>query len=128
MYLHVPVQAAAPGLACVFYMTDRLRFDMPERQVTIPWGKTIMTVKGAGLLLALSLAVSTGAAAAPLSHLDGLSNGGTLAQPVRQGYWKRSSHRGLHYRHGCPYWYELTFWGSWRLYSPCSAKAPTHAY
>jgi hypothetical protein len=87
-----------------------------------------MTVKGASFLLALALALSTGAAAAPLSHLNGLSDGGTLAQPVRQGYWRRSSHRGLFYRHGCPYWYEPTFWGSWRLVSPCTNKTTTHAY
>jgi hypothetical protein len=109
-------------------MTDRFRFDMPEGQVTFLWGKTIMTVKGASLLLALSLAVNSGAAAAPLSRPSGLSDAGTLAQPVRRGYWKRSTHRGLYYRHGCPYWYEPTFWGSWRLVSPCTNKTITHAY
>jgi hypothetical protein len=108
-------------------MTDRRKFDMPEGQVTF-WGKTIMTVKGASLLLALSLAVSTGAAALPLAHLDGSAGTGAIAEQVRQGYWKRSTHRGLFYRHGCPYWYEPTFWGSWRLFSPCTAKAPLHQY
>jgi len=109
-------------------MTDRSKFDMPEGQVTIRWGKTMMTVKGASLLLALSLGLSAGAAAAPLSHIGGLSDGATLAQPVRHGFWKRSSHRGLFYRHGCPYWYEPTFWGSWRLVSPCTSKTITHAF
>jgi hypothetical protein len=88
----------------------------------------MMNVKGASLLLALSLALSAGAAALPLSHLDRPAGTGTAAEPVRRGYWKRSSHRGLYYRRGCPYWYEQTFWGSWRLVSPCTAKAPLHAY
>jgi hypothetical protein len=87
-----------------------------------------MNVKGASLLLALSLALSAGAAALPLSHLGRPAGTGTAAEPVRRGYWKRSSHRGLYYRRGCPYWYEQTFWGSWRLVSPCTAKAPLHAY
>src|SRR5215469_1552665 len=122
MQLHVCVQVAGSGRLSAFRMTDRLKFDMPEGQVNFLWGTTIMTIKGVSLVLALSLAVSTGAAAAPLSHLDGLSDSGTLVQPVRQGYWKRSSHRGLFYRHGCPYWYEQTFWGSWRLVSPCTNR------
>ena len=87
-----------------------------------------MTVKGASLLLALSLGLSNAAAALPLPHLERGAGKGTLAEQVRQGYWKRSSHRGLFYRHGCPYWYEPTFWGAWRLVSPCTNKTITHAY
>jgi hypothetical protein len=87
-----------------------------------------MTVKGVSLLLALSLAVSTAAAALPLAHLDRSAGTGAIAEQVRQGYWKRSSHRGLFYRRGCPYWYEQTFWGSWRLVSPCTNRIPSHAY
>ncbi len=87
-----------------------------------------MTTKGTALLLALAMAASNGAAAAPLAHPGRINGGAALLQPVRQGYWKRHSHVGLHYVRGCPYWYEPTFWGSWRLISPCSNRTNTHAY
>ncbi len=28
----------------------------------------------------------------------------------------------------CPAWYERTFWGAYRLYSPCSNRVNTHAF
>ena len=76
-----------------------------------------MTLKGAGLLAALLLAVGNGAAALPLSHVDGLSSGTSLAQQVRH---RRYVHHWYGYWRHCPYWYEQTFWGSWRLHSPCT--------
>ncbi|MGO9545413.1 MAG: hypothetical protein ACLPPF_11530 [Rhodomicrobium sp.] len=79
---------------------------------------------GASLLLALALGAASGAAAAPLTHPDGLSEGSvTLVQHFRH-------HRRFGYRtwRGCPYWYERTFWGAYRLYSPCSNRLTTHAY
>jgi hypothetical protein len=104
-------------------MTERVRFGIREGQVTI-LGE-IMTLKGAGLLLALALATGTGAAALPLSHADGLSDGTSLAQQVRHHY--RWHHWHGHWR-GCPYWYERTFWGAYRLHSPCSNRLTEHAY
>jgi hypothetical protein len=29
---------------------------------------------------------------------------------------------------GCPVRYERTFWGAYRLYSPCSNRVVTHSY
>ena len=85
-----------------------------------------MKLKGAGLILALALATGTGtAAAAPLVHLDGLSKENSLSQQVRQ---RRHRHFGYRTWRGCPYWYQRTFWGSYRLYSPCSKKLTEHAY
>lgn len=84
-----------------------------------------MTLKGAGLLAALLLAVGNGAAALPLSHVDGLSSRTSLAQQVRH---RRYVHHWYGYWRHCPYWYEQTFWGSWRLHSPCTNHLTTHAY
>jgi len=88
------------------------------------WGKTIMTFKSAGFLLALALATS-GVSAAPLPHAEGLSKGATLVEQVRH---RRYVHHWYGYWRHCPYWYEETFWGAWRLYSPCSNKLTTHAF
>ncbi len=83
-----------------------------------------MTLKGAALLLALALA-SSGVSAAPLPHLNGLSDGTGLAQQV---YHRRYSRHWYGYVHGCPYWYEQNLLGSWRLFSPCSNRLTTHAF
>ncbi len=83
-----------------------------------------MKLRGVSLVLALALATGTGAAAAPLTNLEGLADGtATIAQQVRH-------HRRFGYRtwRGCPYWYERTFWGAYRLYSPCSNRLTTHAF
>jgi hypothetical protein len=85
-----------------------------------------MTLKGASLLAALLLATGTGAAALPLSRAQGLSEGTNLAQQVR--HHRRYLHHWYGYWRHCPYWYEETFWGSWRLYSPCTSKNPGHQY
>ncbi len=81
-----------------------------------------MTLKAAGLFAGLILATATGANALPLSNLDGIADGASLAQQVRHGLYR---HR---WWHGCPYWYERTFWGSYRLFSPCSKRLTLHAY
>ena len=81
-----------------------------------------MIRKGTGfLLLAFSLAMGAGAAAAaPLPHAQGISNGSAVQQ-VRE-------YRRYRTWRGCPYWYQRTFWGAYRLYSPCSKKVTEHAY
>ncbi len=76
------------------------------------------------LLLAFSLTVGAGAAAAaPLPHAQGISNGSAVQQ-VRE----YRTHRRYGAWRGCPYWYERTFWGTYRLHSPCSKRATGHAY
>ncbi len=84
-----------------------------------------MTFKGACLLIALALGTAGGAAAAPLSHLDGLSDGAGLVQQVRH---RRYLHHWYGYWRNCPYWYEQNLLGSWRLFSPCSKRVTTHAF
>jgi len=84
-----------------------------------------MIRKGKGLLfIAFALAMGAGAAnAAPLPHAQGISKGSTVEQVRDYRHYRR-------YRawRGCPYWYERTFWGAYRLYSPCSKRVIEHAY
>ena len=84
-----------------------------------------MIIKCASLFFALVFATSGGAAAAPFSHLGGLSDAGSLTQAVRRGHYK---HHGHGYWHSCPYYYEQNLLGQWRLYSPCSNRVATHAF
>jgi len=91
------------------------------------WGKT-MTLKGAGLLLALMLATGTAAAASPLPQANGVfGQAAGAVQQVRHHY-RYGFHRWHGTWRGCPYWYERTFWGAYRLVSPCSNRVPQHAY
>lgn len=77
--------------------------------------------RSAGLFLALMLAIGPGdAAAVPLPHAQGIFDG-NMVQQVRH-------YRRCHLRRCCPYWYERTFWGAYRLYSPCTNKVIEHAY
>jgi hypothetical protein len=83
-----------------------------------------MRLKSAGFLVALAL-IASSVSAAPLPRLPGISGEQSLAQQVRH---RRYLHHWYGYWRHCPYWYEPDFWGSWRLFSPCSNKVITHAY
>ena len=88
-------------------------------------GETVKTFKGACLLIVLAFGTAGGAAAAPLPHPAGLSDGTSLAREVRH---RRYLHHWYGYWRHCPYWYEQNLLGAWRLYSPCSKRVTTHAY
>jgi hypothetical protein len=82
-----------------------------------------MSLKGIAFVASLWLTAATGAAALPLSHTDGLTVVARAVQTVRY-------HRcfGRCRTVACPVWYERTFWGSYRLYSPCSNRVNIHLY
>jgi hypothetical protein len=107
----------------VFRMTEGCQSGIPLRDA-YDEGEQIMRLKSAGFLVALALATSS-AAAAPLPHLTGVSAEQSLTQQVRHRHYL---HHWYGYWRHCPYWYEPDFWGSWRLFSPCSNKVITHAY
>jgi hypothetical protein len=86
--------------------------------------ETVMKFKGACLLIVLAFGTAGGAAAAPLPHPPGLSDGTSLTLQVRRRYL----HHWYGYWRHCPYWYEQNLLGAWRLYSPCSSRVTTHAF
>jgi hypothetical protein len=95
----------------------------PERAFTINGGNKAMSRKGVFALCAgLLLATATEAAALPVLYSANTGSQAGAAQSIRL-------HRCTdHCYFRCPVWYERTFWGSYRLYSPCSNRVNTHFY
>jgi hypothetical protein len=104
-------------------MTGCVSFYMPVSAGNTLHGDVIMTIKSAGLVLALLLGTGFGAAAAPLTQPGGIAAQTAAAEPVRHYYrhWRRRSyHRG--------YWWQPDFWGSWRYFGPYTNRTNTHMF
>jgi hypothetical protein len=81
----------------------------------------IMTSKIVAALAALAFATAANAAPLQVSPVPGGGIGASAAQQIRH-------HRHGRYYFKCPVWYERTFWGPYRLYSPCTRKANPGQY
>jgi hypothetical protein len=80
-----------------------------------------MKSKVAAVLAALAFATAANATPLHVTQAAGWGAGESDLQKVRY-------HRFGRYYFRCPVWYERTFWGAYRLYSPCSRKVTLGQY